>query len=732
MDSNPLDLPATQQQPPLTPYQQGLPMGVPEDDDFGGGSFSIMGLLHSMRRQLLPALLTGICLSTLLAGLLWYLIPVNYTAESYLQVNRELFQGTASDFMIFKETQGALLRSTFVVNRALSNNDIQQLSIVKYDHFGRPRKQPATWLSNAIKVQVNEDELLYVTMRERNKGETEIVLKAVIEAYKKEIVSKERLEKVEELRKLRERYQEVYDAIVDETDEIRTLAERVGGLESDTIKREQQMKLDELRQVHAEADRISRALMEAQTKFRMLQTEASLVGSNAPSDYLVADEMEKDKVYYELGFKLQEYKDYMQRMADKVGPDSFEMQQIQEEIGFLEQKRKRMANEMRPRIVERLKMKSGVSPNDIRRELALQKTLIQNLSQQLQMAKEIYETRRDEMAKFGGSSGELVARMNVVDALRRDLNTVQEAKTELDLEINGRQRVQIIQQPYVSKPSTLVGKVIQIAGGWVISFLGIFAAIAYWDYLGKKVNGSEDMGKSNRVIGSLPGIQGFKGDIKEPMRISADALRTAILYNRALPAQCVLVTSATGQEGRSTVASQLAISMARAGKTTLLIDGDLRNPQQHTAFSVQPHGGLGEMLRGEQTPDQAIMATAVENVWLLSAGRCDQNALRGLSGEQAKAIFEDFRARFDMIIIDASPVLTSPEAMLLGQHADAAVLSVRKDVSQVPKVNAACEQLTSVGIPIIGTVLNGVRVELRTGMSLPETEREEQPALANA
>ena len=731
MDPNTIDLPAMQQTSALSPYQQGLPMGAPMEEDLSSGSFSVKGLLHSVRRQLLPALVTGLCVSTVLAGLLWFMIPVTYLAESYLKVNRELFEGTANDFMIFKETQGSLLKSTFVVNQALSDNEIQQLPLVRYDNFRRPRKQRATWLSNAINVQVDEDELLYVTMKGRSKKQTEQVLTAVLDAYQKEVVSKERLAKVEELSRLRKRYQVVYDRISSETEQIEHLAELVGGLASDAIKREQLLKIEELRQAQNEGERINRALMEAQTKFRMLRTEASLMGSNTPSEYRIADEMERDEVYYSVGMEIQQLKDYLQLNASNVPANSPEVVELTEMIGFLEQKRKNRAAELRPRIIERLKREVGVSPQDLQRDLAIQKTLLINLEEHLKAAKLVYQQKREDMAKFGGSSGELVARMNLLESLKLDLNSVREATTELEMEIDGREKVQTIQQPYVSRPSTLISKAIQITGGWMISFLGVVVAIAYWDYLGQKVNEPEDMGRLNRVIGTLPAIQGFKGDIKEPMRISADALRTAILYNRQIPTQCVIVTSATGQEGRSTVASQLAISLARAGKTALLIDGDLRNPQQHTAFQVQPAGGLGEMLRGEQTSDQAIVATTVENLWLLSAGHCDQSAIRGLSGNQAAAIFEDFRARFDFIVIDASPVLTSPDALLLGQNSDAAVISVRKDVSQVPKVTAACEQLTAVGIPILGSVLNGGRIETRSGTKLVEIpEHDEKPAIA--
>ena len=736
MDANTVDLPATQKQASLAPYQQGLPMGMPMDDDLGGGNFSVLGLLHSVRRQLLPSLLAGICLATLLAGILWFLIPVNYVAEAYLQVNREMFQGTANDFMIFKETQGSLLKSTFVVSRALSDPEISEMDLVRNNDHGWARKRPATWLSGAIQVTMDEDELVYVTMKGRDKKQTEKVMNAVIDAYKAEVVTKERMQKVEELSKLRARNQKVQDTIASETDAIRKLAEAVGGMSSAAIQRDQAMKLEELRQSQRELDRLTRMAMEAETKYMLLQQEVNFSTKNRVTENMILDELDRDRAYYELGLEIQKMKDYLQMMDGRVPAGSLEIQQVTEQVGFMEQKRKEMATKLRPRIVERLQNRDEISPEAAVKERELQKIVVANLRRQLTAYREIYEQRRAEMEKFGGDSGELVARQRVVEALTRDLNTVREAMSELEMELDSRDRVQIIQAPYVSKPSTLFGKVVQIAGGWAVTFLGVIAAIAYWDYLGNKVNGAQDMSKSNRVIGTLPCIQNFKGDITEPMKLSADAIRTAILYNRAIPSQAILVTSATGQEGRSTVASQLALSMARAGKTTLLIDADLRNPQQHTAFALQPQGGLGDMLRGDMTSDQAIVPTSVENVWLLSTGRCDQHALRGLAGEQARTIFEDFRARFDVIIIDGSPVLTSPDALLIGQHADAAVLAVRRDVSQVPKVNAACEQLTSVGVPIIGSVLNGGTIEKRGGgplISNETTEEEEEtPALANA
>ncbi len=740
MESNPAqsnDLPVAQPTGGALAYPQGLPVGMPPMEELdGGGGFSIMGLVHSLRRQLIPALGLGLVVASLIALALWFVIPVTYTAEAVLRVNRDLSKGNASDYMIYKETQGSLIKSTFVLNSALRDIDINQLPMVLTDSYGRKRKRPVAWLQGALSVQPDETELLWVRLNGRHKEHTEKILNRVVSAYEQEIVNRERVEKIDTLNKLRKRYTILFDSIRKKSDEINQLAQQLGSPDSNVVARQQSLKFNELNNAQRELDHAKRMLNEAQDQYLLLDTERQL-GTN-PSEYQIMDLLEQDARYFELVRTIDQYKDEVEREASYYKDGSPQITALQQEIARLERKRESMAQEMRPRIIERIRQSNGVSPQAIQRQLALQRQQIINYRNQAQRALANYELKLEEVEKYGGNSGDLEARMDDLTAMRRDMQTVRGDIQELEIELDGPRRVSVMQQANISKDSNWKAKIVQIAGGWVISLVGVIIAVAYFDYLGQKVNGEEDVTKTVRVIGTLPsnerGLFGGKKSIDEAMRIAIDSLRTAIIYNRNHATQCVMVTSATGQEGRSTVASQLAVSMARAGKTTLLVDADFRNPQQHNIFGVQTENGLSEMLRGEMTSDQAIVATAVENVWLISPGRCDQRALQGLSGEQAKLVFQDFRDRFDNIVIDGSPVLTSPDALLLGQHADSALLSVRRDVSQTPKVNAAVDRLSSVGIPLLGAVVNGSSVEVRgVGAISVDTESEEQqPALTNA
>ena len=740
MESNPAqsnDLPVAQPTGGALAYPQGLPVGMPPMEELdGGGGFSIMGLVHSLRRQLIPALGLGLVVASLIALALWFVIPVTYTAEAVLRVNRDLSKGNASDYMIYKETQGSLIKSTFVLNSALRDIDINQLPMVLTDSYGRKRKRPVAWLQGALSVQPDETELLWVRLNGRHKEHTEKILNRVVSAYEQEIVNRERVEKIDTLNKLRKRYTILFDSIRKKSDEINQLAQQLGSPDSNVVARQQSLKFNELNNAQRELDHAKRMLNEAQDQYLLLDTERQL-GTN-PSEYQIMDLLEQDARYFELVRTIDQYKDEVEREASYYKDGSPQITALQQEIARLERKRESMAQEMRPRIIERIRQSNGVSPQAIQRQLALQRQQIINYRNQAQRALANYELKLEEVEKYGGNSGDLEARMDDLTAMRRDMQTVRGDIQELEIELDGPRRVSVMQQANISKDSNWKAKIVLIAGGWVISLVDVIIAVAYFDYLGQKVNGEEDVTKTVRVIGTLPsnerGLFGGKKSIDEAMRIAIDSLRTAIIYNRNHATQCVMVTSATGQEGRSTVASQLAVSMARAGKTTLLVDADFRNPQQHNIFGVQTENGLSEMLRGEMTSDQAIVATAVENVWLISPGRCDQRALQGLSGEQAKLVFQDFRDRFDNIVIDGSPVLTSPDALLLGQHADSALLSVRRDVSQTPKVNAAVDRLSSVGIPLLGAVVNGSSVEVRgVGAISVDTESEEQqPALTNA
>src|ERR1700722_19022334 len=172
-----------------------------------------------------------------------------------------------------------------------------------------------------------------------------------------------------------------------------------------------------------------------------------------------------------------------------------------------------------------------------------------------------------------------------------------------------------------------------------------------------------------------------------------------------------MVTSAGSGEGKTTLTTQLAASLARAWKRTLVIDGDLRHPAAHKLFDVPPEPGLAEVLRGEVEPADAIRATPFARLWLLPAGNGDNHAIQALAQDNVGSLFEQLKQQYDFILIDTPPVLPVTDTLLLGQHVDGVVMSVLRDVSRAPAVYAAQQKLAPLGVTMLGAVVLGTEAE---------------------
>src|SRR5262249_51241559 len=144
----------------------------------------------------------------------------------------------------------------------------------------------------------------------------------------------------------------------------------------------------------------------------------------------------------------------------------------------------------------------------------------------------------------------------------------------------------------------------------------------------------------------------------------------------------VMVTSAVSGEGKTTLASHLASSLARAGRRTLLIDSDLRRPATHQLFEVAPQPGLSEVLLGEVTVGEATQATAVNGLSMMPAGQWDRDVLQALARDGIQKVFAKVKEDYEFIVVDSHPVLLANDALLIGLHADAVLLSLLRDVSQ--------------------------------------------------
>ena len=154
-----------------------------------------------------------------------------------------------------------------------------------------------------------------------------------------------------------------------------------------------------------------------------------------------------------------------------------------------------------------------------------------------------------------------------------------------------------------------------------------------------------------RVVGTLPSLSSRQAldpthPIVAQLTESIDGVRTILMHDSTsqAPASRARHQCRRTMEGRTTVASQLAASLARAGRRTLLVDGDLRRPALHALFDVPLEDGLCEVLRAEVDVADVIRPTHAEGLWLLTAGYCDIDAIHALATEQMQPVFDKLRA----------------------------------------------------------------------------------------
>ena len=174
----------------------------------------------------------------------------------------------------------------------------------------------------------------------------------------------------------------------------------------------------------------------------------------------------------------------------------------------------------------------------------------------------------------------------------------------------------------------------------------------------------------------------------------------------------VMVSSATPGEGKTTLAVQLATRLARTGKRTLLVDYDLRRPSIHRIFGMPRGPGVSECLQKECDLGQVVHRTDAENLSVITAGDLLLDLLGPLANGATTSFFEQARAAFTFVVVDGCPILPVIDGLLVSQHADTVVLSVRRDTSQAPQVLRACEKLSAFGSRKHVVVLNGSQEEV--------------------
>jgi capsular exopolysaccharide synthesis family protein len=196
---------------------------------------------------------------------------------------------------------------------------------------------------------------------------------------------------------------------------------------------------------------------------------------------------------------------------------------------------------------------------------------------------------------------------------------------------------------------------------------------------------------------------------------SIDSLRTNLMLTEGVGQsghrKVIAICSAASGEGKSSVASALAISIAEASRQpTLLIDADLRAPDIAGLLGVTNHPGVAEVFSGKAAPLQAIHRVGETHAFVMPAGKQRVNPHHILTGSRIDDLLITLREKFATIVIDTPPLLGASESLVYARTADLVVFCSLADVSRAKQVRVAVEKLQSTGANVAGAVLSGVSV----------------------
>jgi capsular exopolysaccharide synthesis family protein len=193
------------------------------------------------------------------------------------------------------------------------------------------------------------------------------------------------------------------------------------------------------------------------------------------------------------------------------------------------------------------------------------------------------------------------------------------------------------------------------------------------------------------------------------------AIRTNLLFMTPdRPAKTLLITSAGPQEGKTTSAVNMAITLAGSGLRVLLVDTDLRRPRLHKAFGIPATSdGVSKAIVGDSDVLSMVRETGVPNLSLLPCGATPPNPAELLHAERFKAIVDELAANYDRVIFDSPPVGAVTDATILSRLTEGTVLVAKSNQTSKDALMRARRLLSQAGVNLLGCILNDLDMSKR-------------------
>jgi capsular exopolysaccharide synthesis family protein len=402
------------------------------------------------------------------------------------------------------------------------------------------------------------------------------------------------------------------------------------------------------------------------------------------------------------------------RLAQTFKPEYPRMQQMSEKIA-----------EVRQQVRAEMERVVAALQTDYQAAVRTERELETALTQQRKLARGL----SDSMAEYSLLRREVDTNRELFASLLGRLRETQISAALFTSNISVVDRAEVPSAPY--KPNKaqniLIACITGLLGGIALAFL--------FEYLDTNIKDTKEVESILRVpaLGFVPSREALAG--RRTRRLAAVAgessfalvahsemtsvfseafrnLRTSLLYSTPdHPPKTILVTSPHPEDGKTSLVTNLAITLAQLGSgEILIIDGDMRRPNLHNILEVPKAPGLSTYLTGQAALDDVIVATGIPNLSVIPAGRLPVNPSELVASARFKQALETLGQRFAYIIIDTGPLFGVSDGMILAGQVEGVVLILRHGRASRDAAQRAIRSLMSVRARLLGVILNDVEI----------------------
>ncbi|MBN1817236.1 MAG: polysaccharide biosynthesis tyrosine autokinase [Sedimentisphaerales bacterium] len=676
---------------------------------------SALDMVWPVLRRWPVIVLTCLVISGIGVPTILFLMPKTYDTEGAVRIAPVVApiiydidtQLSTMQYESYKNTQAELISSNTVLNRAV--DEIMQTVSDAFPREVTPVTALRMMITNGT-IEVNPErrtELMKIRMTSPEPGKAERIVDALIKAYMAEVVFKESSMANQNLKILEDRQKVLMSEIQNLETTIRSLLDEFG---TGQLTPRQEMMLQQVASLRGQL--ISVSIQRMSLEARLATEQNSSDQGAGPTDMMERRNaiINSDPLVQNYHANVQRYEQLLLEAEESLTESNPEFQRRKQTLdtfrGRLEKRRQEVIEEFDKNF------NAQVASNKARRLTEIQNELKTTIKYE--------ENLNGQVAKLDSETIGIGRKQVEIDSQQEQLARKKEMYNEVSRRIEEikveSQRPARITTAYSASSIPATGKRIKLAGALGAGSLGLGVLFAL--LLAKadtKLHRPDEIVKrvGVRIIGTTTSPKDVDQRLLgQQLNDDYQTIRANLgLFDGQGETKIIAVTSPSSADGKTTCSINLATSFTQTGDKVLLIDGDLRKPDVATVLNLPGNSrGLQDYLFGKDLK-QAIIKIPSSGLYVLAAD--DRNASdaldlirRPVTVERIKAIVK----YFDHVIIDTPPVLAFADALVWAKMADATILSSFVGHTSQPDLREAILRLEQVGVRVLGTVVNNVKV----------------------